>query len=98
MGEGDCSSEVVNLSGRGLEVYFYLGLQNPPRILAGWPRLGMLGPLKSSVIYMDCDYRLIRIRAYATGPVDPRFESAYVGRDITLVKGRREIVRLRLER
>jgi len=98
MGNGDCSSEVINLSGRALEVRFFLGLENPPRNLAAWPRLGMLGPLKASVIHMDCEYRQIRVHAYATGPVDPQHETASTGRTIALVKGRREIIRLRLAR
>ena len=98
MGQGDCSSQVVNLSGRALEVYFFLGLQNPPRNRAAWPRLGVLEPTSASVIYGDCEHQRIRVRAYATGPVDRQYENSSAGRDIAWVKGRREIIRLRLAR
>ena len=98
LGRGECSSEVLNLSGRALEVRFFLGLENPPRLVTAWPRLGVLEPLKSSVLRMDCEHRRLRIRAYATGPVDPRVEDPSTGRDIALVEGRRDVIRLRLER
>lgn len=98
MGEGDCSSQLINLSGRALEVYFFLGLQNPPRNRAAWPRLGVLEPMSTSVIYGDCEYQRIRIRAYATGQVDRRYENSSTSRDMAWVKGRREIIRLRLAR
>ena len=70
MGRGDCSAQLINLSGRSLEVYFFLGLQNPPRNRAAWPRLGVLEPLSASVIYADCEFNRIRVRAYAcrSGP------------------------------
>jgi len=98
MGQGDCSSQLINLSGRPLEVYYFFGIQNPPQITAAWPRLGVLEPLSSSVIYGDCGHRRIRIRAYATGPTDPRNEYPSTSEDLALVKGRREIIRLRLAR
>jgi hypothetical protein len=98
MGSGDCSAQLINLSGRPLEVYFFFGIQNPPRITAAWPRLGVLEPLSSSVLYGDCDDRRMRIRAFATGPTDPQNEYAYTTRELALVKGRKEIIRLRLAR
>lgn len=98
IGEGECSSEVINLSGRALEVYFYFGLDTPPRIIASWPRLGVLAPLKSSVIHGPCEHRRITIFAYATGPVDPQHESSSTRRAVALVRGRRDIIRLRLAR
>ena len=98
MGRGDCSAQLINMSGRPLEVYFFFGIENPPRITAAWPRLGVLEPLSSSVLYGDCEERRMRVRAFATGPTDPRNESAYTTRDLALVKGRKEIIRLRLAR
>jgi hypothetical protein len=98
MGRGECSSQVVNLSGRSLEVYFFLGLQNPPRNRAAWPRLGVLEPLSTSVISGDCEHLRIRIRAYATGPIDRQYENSSTSKDMAWVKGRREIIRLRLAR
>jgi len=98
VGKGDCSTEVVNLSSRPLEVYFFLGLRNPPRVTAGWPRLGVLEPGQSSVIHGDCERRRTTVHAYATSPVDLSREYPDIRRGIALVKGRREVIRLRLVR
>jgi hypothetical protein len=98
VGDGDCSTELINLSGRPLEVYFFLGLQNPPRNPAAWPRLGVIAALGESLIYADCEHRRMRIRAYAVGPVDPQYESPVTSDGVTLVKGRRETIRLRTGR
>ena len=98
IGDGDCSAELINLSGRPLEVYFFLGLQNPPRNPAAWPRLGVIAPLGESVINADCEHRRLRIRAYATGPVDSRYERTISNDAVALVKGRRETIRLRTAR
>lgn len=98
MGEGDCSTALINLSGRPLEVYFFLGLQNPPRNPAAWPRLGVIAPLGESLLYADCEYLRLRIRAYATGPVDYQHETPVTTDGVALVQGRREIIRLRTAR
>lgn len=98
IGDGDCSTEVLNRSGRPLEVYYYLGLRNPPRVTAGWDRLGLLEPGDGSVIYADCEHRRVTLHAYATSPVDPSREYTNIRREVALVKGRREVLRLRLVR
>lgn len=98
VGQGDCSTQILNRSGRPLEVYYYNGLRNPPRVTAGWPRLGLLEPGESSVIYADCELRRMTVHAYATGPVDRSREYTNIRRGVALVKGRREVLRLRLVR
>ncbi len=98
LGEGDCSVVVLNLSSRPLEVYFYLGLREPPRVTAGWPRMGLLEPGESTVLHADCDRRRVTVQAYATSPVDTSREYTNVRREMALVKGRRDVMRLRLVR
>ena len=97
-GRGDCSVRVVNVSSRPLDIYFYLGLRNPPRIPTGWPRLGLLEPGESSVLFAECDQHRMTFHAYAAGPVDLDREYTEIRRAVTLVEDRREILRLRLTR
>ena len=98
LGEGDCATEVRNNSGRPLEAYYYLGLRNPPRVTAGWPRVGLLEPGESTIVYGDCELRRITVHAYAAGPVDLSREYRDIRRSAAMVEGRREVIRLRLSR
>ena len=98
IGRGACSVEVSNLSSRPLYVYYYLGIENPPRLTSGWPRLGLLEPGQSSVIRADCAKRRITTYAYARAPVDRSRETPAVQNSMTLVEGRRDVIRLRLTR
>lgn len=98
VGSGDCAVEVQNLSSRPLDTYYYVGLQNPPRLTSGWPRLGLLEPGQSSVIRGECGEHRLTVHAYATAPVDRTRESTSVRREIALVEGRQDVLRLRLTR
>ena len=98
VGRGDCSIEVQNLSSRPLYAYYYLGIDNPPRLTSGWPRLGLLEPGQSTVVRGDCGKRRLTVHAYATAPVDISREYRDVRRDIAMVAGRRDVLRLRLTR
>jgi hypothetical protein len=88
----------VNLSARPLEDYFHLGLQNPPRVLAGWPRLGLLEPGDESVIFAECDELRITLHAFSPAPVNNARENRDTRQSIALVEGRRDTVRLRTTR
>jgi hypothetical protein len=98
VGEGDCSVQLLNVSSRPLDIYFYPGLRNPPRLTAGWPRVGLLEPGRSSVLFADCEHRRVVIHAYATSPVDVEREYREIGHEVALVEGRRDVLRLRLVR
>ena len=98
MGEGDCSVQVINRSARPLEVYFHLGLHNPPRVLAGWPRLGLLEPGDQSVIFAECEELRITLHAFSPAPVNDARETRDIRQSIALVEGRRDTVRLRTTR
>jgi len=98
VGKGDCAIEVQNLSSRPLYAYYHLGLQNPPRLTSGWPRLGLLEPGQASVIRGECSERRLTVHAYATSPVDRSREYGQVRQDIALVEGRQDVLRLRLTR
>lgn len=97
-GEGDCRTQVNNVSPRPLEVYYHLGLQNPPRTILQWSVLGILEPGEESVILADCDDDRIQVNGYVLGPTTPGRESSYVTESRSLVEGRLEVIRLRTAR
>ena len=71
VGEGECWVEVVNRSSGRLELYYWVGLGDPPNNPRSWPTIGFLAVGRTLVVKAPCDQAFVNVWAMLLGSENP---------------------------
>ena len=95
VGEGECWVEVANRSSGRLELYYWIGMGDPPPNPRGWETVGFIPVGRTLVVRAPCDQIYVHATGYLLGTENPtRRDITLSGRE-RLSNTRRATIRLR---
>ena len=95
VGEGECWVEVLNRTSGRVELFYWVGLGNPPNNRLSWPTVGFLPVERTVVIRASCDQGYVRVVALLRGNRSPNIGRLTLIAEERLSNTRRSVIRLR---
>ncbi len=95
VGEGECWVEVLNRTSGRVELYYWVGLGNPPNNRLSWSTVGFLPVERTVVIRASCDQGYVRVTALMRGNQNPSNSRLTLIAEERLSNTRRSVIRLR---